>query len=165
VANLVTVQVGQGDSITLFNSFGSTDLVADVVGYFRPADATGGAFHPLSPTRVLDTRANSGHQVFPTLGSGQHQDLVVADGIAVPANAFGVLGNLTATGPTASGYLAAYPTAAPPNSPPLASNLNFTVHQTVPNLSSIKVGLSGKISIFNSFGSTDVVLDLAGWYG
>gem|GEM_PF-166039 len=165
VANLVTVQVGSDGSITLFNSFGNTDLVADVVGYFRPGDATGGAFHPLSPTRVLDTRSGSGHQVFPKLGSGQHQDLIVANGNQVPATAFGVLGNLTVTGPTASGFLTAYPTAAAPNNPPVASNVNFTAGQTVPSLSAVEIGLSGKISIFNSFGSTDVVLDLSGWYG
>ena len=34
-----------------------------------------------------------------------------------------------------------------------------------PNLSSIKVGLNGKISIYNSFGATDAIVDLAGWYG
>ena len=165
VANLVTVQIGQGDSITLFNNFGNTDLVADVVGYFRPGDATGGAFHPLSPTRVLDTRPGSGLEVFPRLGPGQHQDLVVASGTPVPANAVGVLANLTATGPTASGFLVAYPTAGAPNNPPLASNLNFTAGQTVPNLTSTKVGLNGKVSLYNSFGFTDVVVDLAGWYG
>jgi len=165
VANLVTVQIGDGGSITLFNSLGNTDLVADVVGYFKPGDATGGTFHPLSPTRVLDTRPASGHQVFPALGSGQHQDLIVANGSVVPSAASSVLVNLTATGVTADGYLTAYPTATEPNNPPLASNLNFTAGQTVPNLASIKVGLAGKISIFNFVGSADVVVDLAGWYG
>jgi aspartate oxidase len=75
------------------------------------------------------------------------------------------VGNLTVTGPTASGFLTAYPTAAAPNNPPVASNVNFTAGQTVPSLSAVEIGLSGKISIFNSFGSTDVVLDLSGWYG
>ena len=86
-------------------------------------------------------------------------------GSVVPSAASSVLVNLTATGVTADGYLTAYPTATEPNNPPLASNLNFTAGQTVPNLASIKVGLAGKISIFNFVGSADVVVDLAGWYG
>lgn len=165
VANLVTVPIGDANSITLFNSFGATDLVADVVGYFRVGDVAGGAFHPLSPTRVLDSRPGAGHIGFTTLGSSQHDDLVVAGVATVPALAGGVIGNLTATGPTGSGYLTAYPTAAAPNPPPLASNLNFLPGRTIPNLASVKVGVNGKISIFNSFGSTNVIFDLAGWYG
>ncbi len=163
VANLVTVPIGPDDSITLYNHFGNTDLVADVVGYFQPLDATGGAFHPLSPTRVLDTRGGP-LAVFPRLGPGQHQDLAVATGAAVPLSATGVLANLTATGPTASGFVVAYPTAGAPNNPPLASNLNFTAGQTVPNLTSTKLGVNGKVSLYNSFGFTDLVVDLAGWY-
>ena len=37
IANLVTVPVGAGGAIDLFNLFGRTDLVADVVGYYTPA--------------------------------------------------------------------------------------------------------------------------------
>ncbi len=36
IANLVTVQVGAGGVIALFNLLGRTDLVADVVGYYLP---------------------------------------------------------------------------------------------------------------------------------
>ena len=36
IANLVTVRVGAGGAIDLFNLFGRTDLVADVVGYYLP---------------------------------------------------------------------------------------------------------------------------------
>ena len=165
VANLVTVQIGFGGTVSLYNHTGSTDLVADVVGYFSDGDVTGGAFHPLSPSRVLDTRPGSGHQVFTALGTGQHGDLTVAGVSPVPDGATAVIGNLTATEPTIPGFLTAYPTAAPPNNPPTASNLNFLAGQTVPNLAAVKLGLGGKLSIYNLVGTTQVLYDLAGWYG
>jgi predicted acyl esterase len=165
VANLVTVRIGTGDSVSLYNHTGSTDLVADVVGYFSDGDATGGAFHPLSPSRVLDTRPGSGHQVFAALGTDQHGDLPMAGVSPVPVGAAAVLGNLTATEPTGPGFLTAYPTAVPPNSPPTASNLNFLPGQTVPDLAAVKLGLGGKLSIYNLVGNTQVLFDLAGWYG
>src|SRR5207245_6941870 len=59
------------------------------------------------------------------------------------------------------GYLTLYPSGAPL---PLASNLNFTVGQTIPNLLTVKVGGDGKVNIFNKWGQTHVVVDVAGWY-
>ena len=47
---------------------------------------------------------------------------------------------------------------------PLASNLNFTPGQTTANMVIAKVGANGKISIFNFQGSTDVVVDVLGWF-
>ena len=35
VPNLVMVRIGTNAKISLYNSAGSTDLIADVVGYFR----------------------------------------------------------------------------------------------------------------------------------
>jgi hypothetical protein len=48
---------------------------------------------------------------------------------------------------------------------PTASNLNLGPGQTAPNLVVAKVGANGRVSIYNARGSTDVVVDVAGWYG
>jgi hypothetical protein len=32
------------------------------------------------------------------------------------------------------------------------------------NLVTAKVGASGQVSVFNAFGSTEVIADVAGWY-
>ena len=36
---------------------------------------------------------------------------------------------------------------------------------TVPNLVVVKLGTGGAIDIFNGYGTSDVVVDVVGWYG
>ena len=48
---------------------------------------------------------------------------------------------------------------------PLASDLNFVAGQTVPNLVVVKLSAAGQINIYNGFGSTDVIVDVEGWFG
>jgi hypothetical protein len=59
VAGLSTTPVGSDGKVSIFNgSAGSTEVVIDLMGYYRegnPLDS--GAFQPLTPARVLDTRA------------------------------------------------------------------------------------------------------------
>src|SRR5690606_18726718 len=54
VPNLVTVKVGAGGAVSLFNAAGSTHLVADVFGYYTTLGGHG--FTPLAPSRILDSR-------------------------------------------------------------------------------------------------------------
>jgi len=37
--------------------------------------------------------------------------------------------------------------------------------QTVPNLVVVKIGATGNVDVYNSAGSTDVVIDFEGWIG
>ena len=70
--------------------------------------------------------------------------------------------NVTVTNPTAASYLTAWPAV---KARPLASNLNYLPAQTVPNMVVVKVGDGGKIDLYNQFGTVDVVVDVAGWFG
>jgi len=71
--------------------------------------------------------------------------------------------NTTVTEPTSGSHLTVYPSDTPQ---PLASNLNFTPGQTVPNLVIVKVGVAdGSVKIYNNSGSTHVIFDVVGWYG
>jgi hypothetical protein len=36
--------------------------------------------------------------------------------------------------------------------------------QTVPNLVVVKLGANGMVDVYNLAGSTDVVIDVVGWY-
>ncbi len=54
-----------------------------------------------------------------------------------------------------------FPTGAPR---PTASNLNFVAGETVPNLVVAKIGVGGKVSLFNRFGGTHLIADVAGWF-
>ena len=60
-ANSVTVAVGATGAVDIYNgSAGQLDLVADVQGYFLSGSAAvAGAFIPVGPARLLDTRLNS----------------------------------------------------------------------------------------------------------
>ena len=69
--------------------------------------------------------------------------------------------NVTAITPSMSGFLTLWPAGG---ARPRTSNLNFTPGQVVPNLVIAKVGTNGKVAIFNSAGSTDVAVDLIGWF-
>ncbi len=119
-----------------------------------------GGFVPLTPFRVLDTRFGTGapraavlsdHKVVLTLGG--------VDGI--PANAAGVVLNVTVTQPQDAGNISVYPdtTGGPPNS----SNLNFSANETIPNLVIVQLS-GGKVDLYNSSaGTVQLVADVSGW--
>ncbi|HYS28126.1 MAG TPA: hypothetical protein VEQ12_01305 [Candidatus Limnocylindria bacterium] len=159
VANLVQVALG-GGRVTLYNAFGQVDVVADVQGWVStPVIGTAGLYRPVVPARLLDTRTGVGSS---TLGSGQTINLQVSGAGPVPATGvLGVVLNVTATNPTAAGYVTAFPAGGVA---PLASNLNFISGQTVPNRVVVKLGALGQVSFFNWAGATDLVVDVNGWF-
>ncbi|HEY5154889.1 MAG TPA: hypothetical protein VIJ47_09160, partial [Acidimicrobiales bacterium] len=53
------------------------------------------------------------------------------------------------------------PTGSPP---PLASNLNFSAGQTIPNLVVVRLGFGGQVDFTNLSGHTDVIADVVGYY-
>ena len=161
VPNLVTVKIGKDGTIAFANHVGTVDVVGDVVGYYEQSYPDQSRLSTVSPTRVIDTRPGPGHLGFNTLGSGQTNSLVIP---SAPAGATSVVLNVTVTNPTAAGFATVFPTAAAPNTPPTASNLNFVPGQTVANLAIAKLGVGGSVSFFNYFGSTDLVVDVVGWY-
>lgn len=162
VPNRVSVPIGAGGMITLYNAKGSVDVVVDVNGYYTDATATGGFFLPLTPARILDTRTGNGGFSTP-VGPGQTIVVTIDGRGGVPASGVAaVVLNVTATGPTAkTGFLTIFPDLT---SRPLASDLNFVKGQTVPNLVFVKVGTNGKVDVYNPTGNTDVVFDVAGWF-
>jgi uncharacterized protein YvpB len=115
-------------------------------------------YHPLAPARVFDSRVTG-----PRLGPGGSTAVQVAGQQGVPpTGATAAVLNVTVTNTTAASYLTVYPSGAPQ---PLASNLNWRAGQTRANLVEVSLGPDGKIVLYNSAGSTDVVLDVEGWVG
>jgi uncharacterized protein YkwD len=157
VPNLVTAKLGVGGRLSLYNAFGSTHLIADVAGWYDTGTVPSGArFHPLTPSRILDTRATG------PIGPATALALLVAGKGGVPAvGASAVVMNVAVTGPTATGYLSVFPTG---EAVPLASNLNFVAGETVPNLVTAKLGIGGGVQLYNAMGSSNVIVDVAGWY-
>jgi hypothetical protein len=139
---------------------------ADGTTTYLPLYGTGsassrGTLHPVPAQRVLDTRSGTGGRLGP-LGSGQTVTLALGGVGGIPkSNVAGVVLNLTATRPTANGYLTVYPAD---RARPVLSNLNFRPGQTRANLVTVPVSADGKVKITNSAGSTHVIADLIGFY-
>ncbi len=159
IANLVTVPVGGDGDIDFFNNAGSTNLVADLEGYYT-SSGTGSSYVPLSPTRILDTRNDTGGYDAP-VGAGASISLQMTGTDGIPGSVTAVVLNVTVTEPTDSSFVTVYPDGqAVPN----ASNINFTTGETIPNLVVVQVGADGAIDLYNHTGSTDLVADLEGYF-
>ena len=164
VPNLVFVSIGALGSVSLYNSAGTTQLVADVSGWLGTPSvgATDGLWNPVLPARTLDTRIGLGAPSASPIGPGSALTLQISGRGGVPgAGVSAVALNVTATNPTAASYLTVYPAGG---TLPLASNLNFILGQTVPNRVVVPVGASGAVSIFNFLGAVDVIADVSGWF-
>jgi len=163
VANLVIVAAGCDAMSNLFSSTGPTDVMVDVVGYFKAGENVS----PMRPARLLDTRpgfatvdgSGSGAGALP---GGSQINLQVAGRAGIPASGVSAVAlNVTVANPSQPGFVTAWPTDQPR---PLASNLNFVPGQTVPNLVIAKLSGAGQVSLFNSAGTTDIVADAAAWF-
>ena len=58
IPNMVLVPLGPGNTVTFYNSAGTVNVIADVLGYYAPG--TGAGFTGITPARVLDTRNGLG---------------------------------------------------------------------------------------------------------
>lgn len=161
IPNLVVAKLGGDGRVVLTNGFGTAHAVADVVGYFTPDG--GSRLLALSPSRLLDTRDGTGRSGSRSpIGPGGSIDLTVVGVGGVPATGVdAVVLNVTATEPTAAGYLTVWPTG---QNRPVASSLNFVAGETAPNLVVAKVGAGGKVSVYNAFGSAHCVADVVGCF-
>lgn len=154
-ATQVTVGVSPGNTVRLYNSSGSIELIADLEGYFTTTSSAG--FTPTTPRRVLDTRSGTGAPRG-KVKKGTALTLAVP---GLPSTATSVKLNLTATGVTANTVVTAYPGG---RSRPATSVLNPRTGDTVANLVTVPVGPGGTVSLYSSSADLDLVADLAGYY-
>jgi hypothetical protein len=150
VPNTVVVKLGDDGTVDLKNnSTGTTDLVADLDGYYAPS---GAGYVPQSPSRLIDTRTT--HQTIAPNGTLR----VYLGTTGAPAAVL----NVTATDPTSNGFITAYPDGqAMPN----ASNVNYGPHQTIANEVTVQAGGNGYVDFKNeSSGSVDLIVDLSGLF-
>lgn len=158
VPNLAVVPIGADGEVTLTNtSSGSVQLISDVAAYYRGGTpSVAGAFKAISPSRFLDTRPSS------KVGPGGTVSFQAAGVGTVPANASAVVVNVTVTEPSSFGFITAH---ASGSAKPNASNVNYAVGQTVPNLAVVPVGADGKVSLSNtSSGSVQLIGDVSGYF-
>jgi hypothetical protein len=161
IANLVTVPVGTDGTVDFFNgsSKGSTQVLADIAGYYTASSAS--SYAAIAPTRVLDTRKGQGAPKA-QIQSDASIDVKVAGANGIPATATAVAVNLTAVDATKNGLITAYPTG---QSRPGVSNVNYPASVATANMAIIPIGTGGQITFFNSStGPTDLLADVSGYY-
>ena len=170
VPNLVTVPVGPNGVVDLYNhSAGSTQLLADVVGYYR--QQAGSQYVSMTPSRILDTRNGSGVSGsvkgrIPaggdvTINVSQIGTITIEDPDDVPT-VTAVAINITAIAGTAEGVITAYPTGEPL---PIASNVNYPPNRNIADMAIVPVGANGEITFHNSSaGTVDLAADLDGYF-
>ena len=133
----------------------------------------GGEYHPLAPARIYDSRAespvnepNPGPK--PATPSQLTFDIPLLNQGGVPnrpADVLSVVVNITVTEPTKDGWLNAYGAGAPAGT---ASIVNFDTRAVVPNLSIVRPGTDGKLTIKlftpSATGTAHVIVDVFGWF-
>jgi hypothetical protein len=188
IANLVTVTLGQGGAVNIYNALGTVNVVADVEGYFEPEASTDvvGEFHPISPVRVCDTRTtsptpvckahgalgSSDSMVVNVTGIGSGSNMIPTDGSAAAA-----VVNLTGVAGTALTLLSLSPTNAsgqcsygPGHGSPF-STINLTPGLVAANRVMVALGPSttggpdNSLCVYNAAGSINFIIDANGWYG
>jgi hypothetical protein len=127
------------------------------------------AYVPISPCRLVDTRASA--QVGPQAGPLVGPDVeITVDGwgdvagdCSLPADTTGLQLNVTAVDASQLTNLRFYPEGA---NTPTASNLNPAPGQPpTPNAVAVSLNPSnGKFHVFNRFGSVHVVIDVLGYF-
>ncbi len=134
--------------------------------------STAGAFTPLTPGRVYDSRLAT-YSPNGALGSGQNRTISVANSYDtngtlvttnfVPIGATAVFANVTVVGTTGDGWLAINPGGTTAVS---ASSINWSASgQILANGISLKLNATRQITVVNgSPGSTNFIIDILGYY-
>ena len=132
--------------------------MVDFVGYYRAATAadTLTGFVSTAPTRLLDTRSGVGAPAGQLKPGAQVKVCVPGPAGIVAAGL-----NLTVTGSSRAGYLVAYPDGG---TRPGTSSINWTVGQTVANMTLTRTGADGCVQLHNGGSApVSVIADLAGY--
>ena len=157
-ANGVSVGLGTGGDVSIYNFNGPVHVIVDVVGYYADESVSvdGGGFVPMAGVRLADTRLVGGG-----IAAGQHRTFSAAGTNGIPETATALVLNMTATEATLQSHLRVYPTgdALPPS-----SSVNFGAGQTVANSVLVALGVDGKFDVYNRLGVVDVVIDVFGYF-
>jgi hypothetical protein len=133
--------------------------------------AAGGEYHPLTPTRIFDSRnaindtAPLGIKPTSPGGNAFNVSLLGKGGIPAPAgDVLAVVLNVTVNEPGLGGYLSIRPNGSPAA---VSSLINFEAGKSVPNMAVVGVGNGGMASITlttpQGASRAHVLVDVFGW--
>jgi hypothetical protein len=165
VANAAIVPAGTGGAISLLASNG-TDAIIDINGYFAPTGSQALAFYPLTPCRVVDTRAVGGSGLSGAFGppqmvaSATRSFPIPSSSCGIPSAAEAYSFNMTVVPPGLLDFLTVWPAG---QSMPTASTLNDTSAALVANAAIVAAGTSGAVDVFVPQ-ATDLIIDANGYF-
>jgi hypothetical protein len=139
-----------------------TDVIVDVMGAFTP---DGDRFHPMTPTRWIDTRGGASQlpDVTGARSAKQQTQVQMRGKGGVPQDATAVWLNLTVADPTSPTVLTAYP--GPCGTPPLSSNVNARALRSTASSVMVGIGDDGSVCVLTYTGQSNIVVDVGGWFG
>ena len=153
-AGMVIVPVGSNGRVSIRSSYSPVDVNVDVVGYFTTA-TTGSTYSVAAKQKVMDTRDTS------VMAAKERRKILVAGQLGVPADATGVLVNVTADSTGTGGNVGvsrAYGTVIG------TSTVYFAKDQSVANRALVALAPDGTIEVYAS-SQSHVRIDLVGWFG
>jgi hypothetical protein len=161
-ANAVTVALRNGRLAAVWcGTLRSTaDVIFDVTGYFT-ADMTGLSYHPIDPTRLLDSSTNRG--LAGPFATGSARTLTIGGTDLIPADAAGISGQITIVGPSSTGWALVSPDAV---AAPRSSSLNTNPGVSCANGLNVPLA-SGHVALVwtGQWGSSaNLQLDVTGYW-
>jgi hypothetical protein len=157
VTNHLEVAVGDGGTVC-FSASQAMHLTVDVAGWFGPSATAD--FHAVTPFRLADTR--EGHGWPSSAEPGATRPIQLAGVGEIPAaGTRAVAAQFTAVDATGAGYLALDACRA---ATPALSVLRFPAVRNVAGLVTGVASGDGRWCVMSS-ASTELVVDVTGWFG
>ena len=165
ISNQITVPIGPDGKIAVYNFGGNTNVVLDLIGYYKPpevnkATTQQGRYYPVAPERVYDTRSKSNKP----LSGGTSRDIAVVSTKPRPGYISGLSTNAVIINPSATSYYRAWQAST---SQPNATNINFMANTAQAGLVSVATDASKPTVSINSIissGQANLTLDLYGYF-
>ncbi|MEY2400387.1 MAG: 5-nucleotidase, partial [Ilumatobacteraceae bacterium] len=146
-------------SVAAAGATGGITCGDNAVGPGSPAKPVSG-FNPITPVRLIDTRTGIGGPTTP-LGPGCVLRIETLPATEIPAQADAVSLSVTSVDAPQRGFLTVYPCGSPR---PGTSNINTRLGVAAANNVIAALDTTRAVCIFSST-TTNLVVDLFGWYG
>jgi hypothetical protein len=166
VANSAIVRSGVAGGISVYTS-SAADVLVDIAGYFTDnASESNLTFYPLTPCRVIETRAayrpQAGQFGPPSMAARQTRTFRFPQStecqIPQGASAYSITITVVPSGPLP--YLTAWPAGA---TQPNVSSINSPNGRVLANSVIVPASADGSISLY-AFEATDVIVDINGYF-
>jgi hypothetical protein len=144
----------------VYNGSGyATNIIVDLVGFYDDGSIGDGLqFHPVTPTRITDSREGLGtpHSLGPVSTT-----TITAPPALQGQSTLALVSNVTGISPTTATYLSLWAAGDP--KPPV-SNLNLVANEVRPNAAVINLNEVWAYNVYNGGGIVDIAIDVSGTF-